>query len=178
MLEKKTAVEKCLEKLEPDTRLKVGAKSSYFYCGTAGDFSENMDEYSSIAYRRAEKKVRTTKAGLKNLLVTNVSPSDYAAQNIRNGTMQIHLSAQGYMEYLDDFFKEVERRVKAKVSAEQSLSHFAHMRDRDVVRFEKSTLEKNCFILVLSGDEVGSYWELSDADASPMSFTSEEAEDD
>lgn len=175
---KKTAVEKALDKLAPDTGLKVGAKSSYFYCGTAEDFAENIDEYSFAAERRAEMKVRKARNSLKSLLETSVSPGDYAKQNIHAGEAQQKLTAQGYMDYLADYFKEVERRVKQRIAAEQALSKFTPLRNRDVIRFEKSDVEKNCFILILSGDEIGTYWMLPDAKNSHLSFTAIDSEDE
>lgn len=55
MAKRKCAIEKALDGLPPDAPLKVGAKTSYFYAGTVGDFLEHLDDYSKCSEKRADR---------------------------------------------------------------------------------------------------------------------------
>ena len=177
MAAKTERVQKELEKLPKDAALKVGSKSGYFYCGTVEDFLEHMDEYSFFAERRANGIAKKAGAKLKSALDSSVSPGDYARSVCGAEEPRIALTSQGYLAYLDDYFKHVEKLKTLCLRAEEKRRSFCQIRFRKVVRVEKTTLEENCYVMILSGDEIGGFWLTTDAKGTNISFGTEEDDD-
>lgn len=169
----KIKVEKALEKIPHDARLKVGAKSGFFYCGTVEDFLDHIDEYSFCAERRANGAVRKASAALKDGINSNMTPGEYARSHLTVEEPRVKLSSEGYIKYLDSYFSGVEKLMQNVMRAEEAKLEFQHFRYRNVLRMEKTTLEENCYVMVLSGNEVGKFWELSDANGSCLSFVTD-----
>lgn len=173
----KVKVEKALARMPKDGRLKVGAKSGFFYCGTVEDFMEHMDEYSFFAERRTNGAVKKARAALKNALEAAPTPGDYARNNLSVEEPRVKLSSAGYSAHLDLYFDGIEKLMRNVMRAEEAKLAFQQFRFRDVIRAEKTALEENCYVLVLSGEELGKFWELSDAKGTCLSFDTEEEED-
>ena len=167
----KASVIKSLEYLSPDSAIKVGSKSNYFYCGTVQDFIDHIDEYSYFALKRADASLKKAKRLLKNALDMSISPSDYARSLLENETVfPIAPSANGYLEYLDNYFHQINKLSERCRRALEIKAAFKDFKYRDVLRLELSTAEPNCYVLILSGEENGGYWMTSDAKDSNLSF--------
>ena len=178
MASKKTQVEKALDKLLPGDGLKVGAKSSFFYCGTVNDFIKRHDAYSLECERRATYLAKKAQDKLRRMLTWNTGPSGYAASVTTNRTdgTKIPMTLDSYNGWVKQYFQAVEAQMSVVERAEEAKKKVVPLIRRDVIRFEKSTSEDGCWILILSGDEIGGYWSLADAGAkgSHISFAAEE----
>jgi len=175
---KKTEVEKALDNLLPGDGLKVGSKSSYFYCGTQGDFLKRHDAYSLECERRAAHLVKKAQDKLKRMLSMDSSPSGYATtvSSARDDKKLSPLTVEAYHSWVVSYFKAVESQFGTVERAENAAKRVVPLLQREVIRFEKSASEDGCWILVLSGDEVGGFWTLADAGVkgSHISFAAEE----
>lgn len=178
MASKKTEVEKALDKLLPGDGLKVGAKSSFFYCGTVGDFLKRNIDYSLEMERRAAFLAKKARDKLKRMLSTDSSPSGYASSVSAEKSERklTPLTVEAYRSWVASYFKAVETQMLAVERAENARQHVVPLLQRDVLQFDKSSAEEGCWILILSGDEIGGYWTLADAGAkgSHISFAAEE----
>lgn len=176
---KAAKVERALQGLPKDAGLKVGAKSGYFYCGTVEDFLEHMDEYSFFAERRANGAIKKARAALKAAYESNASPGEYARNNLTIEEPRVKLTSEGYAKFLDSYFDGIEKLMRNVMRAEEARLEFKQFRFRNIIRLEKTSLEENCYVMVMSGEEVGKFWELTDANGCALSFaTAEEEEDD
>lgn len=170
--QKKTKVEIELLRLPMECGLKVGSKTGYFYCGTVEDFSTHMDEYSYFCMKRADTLVAKANRRLESAIAADASPSAYVKATLGD-PKKSQLSARSYMDFLDAYFRSVDAQTEKAMKARDARAKFHPLRERDVVRLEKSAIEDNCYILVLSGEEFGNYWELSDAKNSNLAFGNE-----
>lgn len=175
---KQTDVEKALSKLLRGDGLKIGAKSSFFYCGTVGDFLNRHDAYSLECERRAAYLAKKAQEKLRRMLTMNTGPSGYAAEVATNKSDGIKppMTVEAYHSWVTNYFKAVELQKSVVERAESIKRNVVPLINRKVIRFEKSTSEEGCWILILSGDEIGGYWSLADAGAkgSHISFAAEE----
>lgn len=165
---------KQLEPLSPDAKLKVGAKSSYFYIGTAGDFTERIGEYSLAARSRAEQLADKAHAKLVRILSNRVTPSDYAGSvvNGKKEGVKGDLSVQGYLDWVESYFASIKAQIAACENADSALKRFVPLDQREVVSMTKSDTDENCWNMVITGYEQGGYWMSKEADArnSRLSF--------
>ena len=174
----KSSVMKELGYLAADTPLKVGAKSNYFYCGTVGDFIEHIDEYNYFAAKRADASLTRAKRLLKNALDSGIGPSDYAKSILEDNAFSVDPSADGYLDYLSDYFKSLKKLTERCRAAIRAKDAFRDLRYREVKRLEKSTVEPDCYVLILSGEENGGFWMTTDAKDSCLSFGKDGLDDE
>ena len=177
-----------LSKLSEDTPLKIGAAggSSYFYCGTAGDFRKRIAEYSTKSLRVYDDSVRRAKAALEEH-IRRKPPLPRVCEGVGN------LSYIAAMDELDECARDtnkVPRKLKflsyiqalgswsAKVGEYQErvqkaiamMDAFAPFCEREVetVFFSDPTVEPEQTVSIhIKGYECGSYWTISDAIGSP-----------
>ena len=173
---KKTRVERELDKLPQDAGLKVGSKTAFFYCGTVGDFAAHMDEYSYLAMKRAETLEKRAIRRLEAAISADASPNAYV-RSMRGDAKNRPLTSRGYMEFLDMFFKNIDSMTERAQKATEARENFRPLRDRDFVSVDKSNVETNTFVIILSGEEIGQYWLLSEAKDSKLSFGAEGDDD-
>ena len=174
----KSPVLKELSYLAADTPLKVGAKSNYFYCGTVGDFIDHIDEYNYFAAKRADASLTRAKKLLKNALEAEPSPADYAKSILEDNAFSVDPSADGYLSYLGDYFKSLKKLTERCRTAKRAKDGFRDLKYREIKRFEKSTVEPDCYVLILSGEENGGYWMTTDARDSCLSFGKDGLDDE
>lgn len=167
--ERKTRLERELNELPQDAGLKVGAKTGFFYCGTVVDFTEHMDEYSFLAMKRAETAEKRAIRRLEAAIAVDASPSAYV-RSMRGDAKIRPLTPRGYTEFLEGFFKTIDLMTEKANKARNARENFHPLRERDVIRVDKSNVEENTFIIVISGEEIGQYWLLSEAKDSKLSF--------
>lgn len=169
------------------TLLKIGANdgSSFFYCGTAGDFLANIENIDRILFDKTRAaKERMKKEFLKSMqgFIYTEKAAETAKRNAEGKEekkgkekdmtytewteMKIRESTEGLRMAYNEWLAIVAQKQAAAIAAEKLVSEPRSVLDRKVITvfLADAIVEPEVTINVLVyGWEIGQYWTLDEA---------------
>lgn len=174
-------IAKALKDYDPDKLLKVGAKngSGFFYCGTVGDFLENMEDNSDLLRKHAISILQAAKRRL-NQRISNPPTIDRFTREQLRGDGNPNLTFQNYRFYVEHWFSGVYGLKQAADNHEQRYDAFKPLDKRDVVEVRESlaAADPGVTALIIEGYELGRYWTMDEAAGKSYIAFANEVEDD
>lgn len=186
-----TTLKEELNKLDGSTRVKIGSfdGSSYFYCGTVGEFREKIDEYSEqarqffadgfnkAADRFEEMKTRFPEYPQKYLHDLDISVDEWLSSlmvGVCNADMSPdHIKALGLKRFIEDVSKWMamtDQKRKAGDAAAMYLAKFKPFGERYIMDIFFSSVDEDrddVLVIKVEGYECGAYWSLDEAKNKP-----------
>lgn len=182
-----TLLEKLYE-LDDELPLKIGAVdgSSYFYCGTVGEFRRRIDEYSAKGeklYRESAEKSKKAyddlsnrspvfPNGFYNLLEMKLGGAlkemAHCVTDPARTPMQVKMVR--YIGELGKWARATDiarRRAKSANSLFSEWSPYGERRVREFFMADNVAEPDATMVIHIDGYELGSYWLISDAKKKP-----------
>lgn len=160
-----------IAKLEPDKKIKIGAKagSGFFFCGTAGDFCENVEAYDVLVNRETMRKYNKAVRNFARYMTGEPgSLSAYVRQADKNGE---EFSLSGYMDFLQCYFRACQMRKGLLTRRTFERDTYKALAARLLLEAyeQDKTVEEGVLCILTQGYEEGKYWMHKEA-KSPIGF--------
>lgn len=159
-----------LAKMGGGQKIKIGAKSSFFYCGTVNEFCEKIDEYGDIMRHTAEKAAVRAEIHRKKHLNRPPTLTKYmeeeSKQDIPDPTID------GWNKFVEAWFKECVdneyeyRRLKAYVDGYVELA----WREVKEIYNCSPAVDEDAKCVIIDGSENGKYWDFNDSKEKPFAL--------
>lgn len=160
-----------IAKLEPDKKIKIGAKagSGFFFCGTAGDFCENVEVYDVLVNKETMR--RYNRAARTFARYMSGEPGSLSAYVRRANKYNEDFSLDGYMDFLRDYFRACQMRKALLEKRTFERDTYKALAAR--LLLESYEADKNAdegvLCILTQGYEEGKYWMHKEA-KEPIGF--------
>ena len=168
-------VRELLKDKEPTMQIKVGANggSSFFYCGTVGEFMETIDEIDKALKPRAESAAEKLKKEFLRSLTgfTYTDNSKPKKDDSQDKTFsewtegKIAESVEGLKKAYNDWLGIAAQRQGEAIAAHQLVVEPVSVADREVITaFAASAVVEPEYTLciMIHGFEMGEYWTMDE----------------
>lgn len=158
---------KILNALEPydyNKPLKVGASdgSGFFYCGTVGDFVEDMEDYSDLLRKHAQANVQAANRRLNQRLNNPPTIERFCREELRSD--KPNLSFENFTFYVNHYFSAIKNLKSAADTQVFNYDAFKPLGKREVVDIREASYaaDPGVTILIIEGYEIGKYWTVDE----------------
>lgn len=175
---------KILNALEPydyKKPLKVGSSdgSGFFYCGTVGNFVEDMEDHSDLLRKHALASVQAANRRLNQRLSNPPTIDRFCREELRSD--KPNLTFENYRFYVDHYFAAIKGFKSAADTQEEHYEAFKPLSKREVVEIREASdaADPGVTILIIDGYELGKYWTVGEAKGkSYIAFMKDSGDDD
>ena len=168
-----------LKQLKEDgINVKVGAKNgtSFIFCGTASEFIAKSSTLELEYYNKAVNAVVNARKYLNRGIEAYLSPKDYIKTMYEESGGTDVGTYEHYIETLQRYFKKANNRKQRLTEVEDILENRTALLTRKVVDVYPSITEENTLILIIEGNEIGTFWDSEECKNGAEIDEDEEAE--
>lgn len=157
-----------LVELEDEQKVKIGAKSGFFYCGTVGEFLKYMNEYGDNMKVLAWKIATSAEIAHKKVLNSPPTLTLYATTECNRGTPRPTLD--GWNNELKRWFEQTVRSEMYLRECRRNVTEFVPLPKRAVkeIRDCDPVIDEDTKSIVIDGEECGKYWSFEEVNGSPF----------
>lgn len=149
-----------IKKHPAEKLLKVGASdgTSWFYVGTCGDFIENCMDYDDACRRNAIRRREAAKRRFDEHLSRDMTPAQFVRRQLRDGSK---IWPGDYEDTVRLWLKEAEALHNRFDANRIYAENYRCLYQRGVVEASEAE-EPDTLRVVVTGNEVGAFWETTD----------------
>lgn len=152
-----------LARLSGETKIKVGAKSSYFFCGTVNELCKKLEEYNEAMRTLAMRNAVRAELQKKRLFDKPPSLTRYATKECEKPDPKPSL--EDWNKKLENWFNDC---VEAELECRKTkvyYDNFVELPDRGVANIYKAdkAVDEDVTIIVIEGNELGKFWTFGEA---------------
>lgn len=151
-----------LAMMDGNQKVKIGAKSSFFFCGTVNEFCENLTDYGDAFAALAQKNVIKAEIQKKKVLEHPPTLSKYTAGECNNPFP--NPTIDGYNKAVENWFDTCVQLEGEHRKFKEYLDNYVNLEERDVTDIYKASeaVDDDTKIVVIAGNECGKFWDFSD----------------
>ena len=163
--------------LPDEQKVKIGAKSGYFYCGTVREFLKYINEYGENMKIMARKIAMSVEINHKKLLANPPTLTFYAT--VECGRGKPRPTIEGWNNELKRWFESVVRSELGLREAKTYAAEFVPLPKRAVkeIRNSDMAIDEDTKIIIIEGDELGKFWSFEEVKGSPFGLRNEVQDD-
>lgn len=147
---------------------KIGAKdgSGFFFIGTGQEFLDKVDNLDLDLRKSAEQIAASGRKICRKYCVEAPSISQYLTEAMTaadaNDGKGFKVSFDGYLAMCKKYVDQSNARYKGMVKKEKYAKDWQMLHKREVVESYRSEDEPGGLIVIVTGNEAGRYWSLSE----------------
>lgn len=167
-----------LAEIDGEQKIKVGAKTSFFFCGTVNQLLDNMNQYSDSMKLMAFKIARSAEMSHKKLVNNPPSLTIYAMGECNRATPR--MTMEGWNNEVKRWFENVLRSEMHLRDVKNYSTEFVWLGKRKVkeIRDADEVIDPATKIIVIDGNERGRFWTFEEVKGSNFGLQNEEEDDD
>ena len=163
-----------VNEMDDSQEIEIGTKggSGYFYIGTVGDLKKNINSYNDALQAYADRQEAEARKRFERALQNPPTIEAYMAKLISkydDGEF-VDTSYEGYQKYQEKWFASFTSKKHRLEDKEKNAKNVVTLFRRGVHEVFKSVVDKGALNIIITGDEIGRFWDKSEVGEEKMLF--------